>query len=75
MSRARNSDLGRVLGARHKRYDSAAPYKATVVRSAIRAYLERQGEGWTVVVDATGSASEFVGEFEEPGAKPLSRQE
>jgi hypothetical protein len=39
------------LGARHKPYGAASLYKATVAPGAILAYLERRGEGWTIVID------------------------
>ena len=44
-------DLAEQLGRRHTPYGAAVLYKATVVPGAILAYLERRGEGWTVVVD------------------------
>lgn len=64
MSWACDPSVARVLGARHARYGSAALYKVTVVPSAILAYLERQAEGWTVVVDPAALTSvEFAGDL------------
>lgn len=42
------------LGARHARYGRTWLYEATVRPDAVLAYLERRGEGWTVVVDPAG---------------------
>jgi hypothetical protein len=39
------------LGARHARYGRTWLYEATVRPEAILAYLERRGEGWTVVIN------------------------
>jgi hypothetical protein len=58
-----------LLGRRHARFDAAAIYQATVPQSAILAYLERAGEGWTVVIDPTG-----LGDIELLEAIPASNQ-
>lgn len=50
-------NLAEQLGRRHTPYGAAVLYKATVAPSAILAYLERRGEGWTVVVDPAGLTS------------------
>jgi hypothetical protein len=50
-------DLAEHLGRRHTPYGAASLYKATVAPGAILAYLERRGEGWTVVVDPAGLSS------------------
>jgi hypothetical protein len=42
------------LGTRHTRYGSAWLYEATVRPDAVLAYLERRGEGWTVVINPAG---------------------
>jgi hypothetical protein len=42
------------LGARHTRYGHAWLYEATVRPDAVLAYLERRGEGWTVVINPAG---------------------
>jgi hypothetical protein len=44
-------ELAEQLGKRHTPYGAAVLYKASVAPGAIPAYLERRGEGWTVVVD------------------------
>lgn len=59
MSWACDSDVARMLGARHARFDAAALYKAAVMPDDILAYLERRGEGWTVVVDPAGLTGVF----------------
>lgn len=57
-------DLAVQLGRRHTPYGAAALYKATVAPGAILGYLERRGEGWTVVVDPAGLTSiECVGDI------------
>jgi hypothetical protein len=45
-----------MLGTRHAWYKPAALYEATVTPDAILAFLGRQGEGWTVVVNPAGLA-------------------
>ena len=50
-------DLAEQLGRRHTPYGATALYKATVAPGAILAYLERRGEGWTVVVEPAGLAN------------------
>ncbi len=42
------------LGNRHTWHGATVLYKATVAPEKILAYLERRGEGWTVVVDPGG---------------------
>jgi hypothetical protein len=51
MSRTCERDLAEQLGRRHTPYGAAILYKAPVAPGAILAYLERRGEGWTVVAD------------------------
>jgi hypothetical protein len=50
-----------VLGARHTRYGRAWLYEATVRADAVLAYLERRGEGWTVVINPAGSPRSSAG--------------
>jgi hypothetical protein len=60
-------DLAEQLGRRHTPYGAAILYKATVEPDAILAYLERRGEGWTVVVDPAALAYiERVGDIPAP---------
>jgi len=54
MSWAYDPAMAELLGRRHARYGAAAVYKATCAPEAILAYLERRGEGWTIVVDPAG---------------------
>ncbi len=54
MSWAAERSVAELLGRRHARNDAAAIYGAVVAPDAILAYLERSGEGWTVVVDPAG---------------------
>jgi hypothetical protein len=42
------------LGTRHAQYSHTWLYEATVRPDAILAYLERRGEGWTVVINPAG---------------------
>lgn len=42
------------LGARHTRYGRTWLYEATVRPDAVLAYLERRGEGWTVIINPAG---------------------
>jgi hypothetical protein len=42
------------LGARHTWHGPAWLYEATVPPHAVLAYLERRGEGWTVVINPAG---------------------
>ena len=42
------------LGARHARYGRSWLHEATVRPDAVLAYLERRGEGWTVVINPAG---------------------
>ena len=55
MSWASERDVAEQLGRRHTPYGAAVLYKATAEPDAILAYLERRGEGWTVVVDLRDS--------------------
>ncbi len=60
--------LAEQLGKRHVPYGSAALYKAIVAPGAILGYLERRGEGWTVVVDPAGLAGiERLADIPRPG--------
>jgi hypothetical protein len=54
MSWAAERSVAETLGRRHARYDAAGIYRATVEPDAVLAYLERPGEGWTVVVEPAG---------------------
>jgi hypothetical protein len=54
MSWTSERDLAEQLGRRHTPYGAAFLYKATIPPGAILAYLERRGEGWTIVVDPAG---------------------
>lgn len=54
MSWTAERHMAELLGKRHAWHGNAALYTATVLPDAILAYLERQGEGWTVVVDPAG---------------------
>ena len=61
-------DLAQQLGRRHTPYGTVALYKASVAPRTILAYLERRGEGWTVVVDPTGLVDiEHLTEIRGPG--------
>jgi len=42
------------LGVRHTRYGRTWLYEATVRPDAVLAYLERRGEGWTVIINPAG---------------------
>jgi hypothetical protein len=53
MSWAEEPNVARALGRRHSWHGSAALYSASVEPAGVFAYLGRQGEGWTVVVDPT----------------------
>lgn len=57
MSWTSERDLAEQLGMRHTPYRAPVLYMATVAPGAILAYLERRGEGWTVVVDPAGLTS------------------
>jgi hypothetical protein len=60
-------DLAEQLGRRHTPYGAAVLYKAAVAPGAVLAYLERRGEGWTVVVDPAGLTSiERLGDIPGP---------
>ncbi len=47
-------ELAEQLGRRHTPFGAAILYKVTVAPATILAYLERRGEGWTVVVNPAG---------------------
>jgi hypothetical protein len=51
MSWTADRDTAVQLGTRHARYGRAWLYEATVRPDAVLAYLERRGEGWTVVIN------------------------
>ncbi len=54
MSWTAERTMAELLGRRHTRYSATAIYKATVSPNEVVAYLERRGEGWTVVIDPAG---------------------
>jgi hypothetical protein len=54
MSWTSERDLAEQLGRRHAPHGAAVLYQATITPGAILAYLERHGEGWTIVVDPAG---------------------
>jgi hypothetical protein len=54
MSWTADRNMAVKLGARHTRYGRSWLYEATVRPDAILAYLERRGEGWTVIINPTG---------------------
>ena len=54
MSWADDPHVGAMLGTRHAWHEPAALYAATVMPDAVLAFLGRQGEGWTVVVNPAG---------------------
>lgn len=67
MSWTSERNLAEQLGRRHTPYGAAVLYKATVAPGAILAYLERRGEGWTVVIDPAGLTSiERLGDISGP---------
>lgn len=51
MSWADDSNVARLLGRRHAWYGEAGLYSAVAEPGAVLAFLGREGEGWTVVVD------------------------
>jgi hypothetical protein len=53
MSWAEDPDVARILGRRHGWHGPASLYSATIEPAGVLAYLSRQGEGWTVVIDPT----------------------
>lgn len=59
MSLAPDRSMAELLGRRHAWHGATDQYKATIAPDAILAYLERRGEGWTIVVDPAG-----IGEIE-----------
>jgi hypothetical protein len=61
------------LGARHTRYVRTWLYEATVRPNAVLAYLERRGEGWTVVVNPAGLSQIGRGAGSGGGGKGVSR--
>jgi hypothetical protein len=54
MSWTTDRNMGVELGARHTRHGRTWLYEATVRPDAVLAYLERRGEGWTVVINPAG---------------------
>jgi hypothetical protein len=54
MSWAADRNTAAELGARHTWHGRAWLYEATVPPHAVLAYLERRGEGWTVVINPAG---------------------
>jgi hypothetical protein len=51
MSWAEDRNVALQLGRRHAWYGPAALYSATIGPGGVLAYLGRQAEGWTVVID------------------------
>jgi hypothetical protein len=62
MSWTADRNMAMELGARHARYGRAWLYEATVQPEAVLAYLERRGEGWTVVINPAGLSGVKRGE-------------
>jgi hypothetical protein len=54
MSWTADRNMAVELGTRHTRYGRSWLYEATVRPDAVLAYLERRGEGWTVVINPAG---------------------
>jgi len=54
MSWTADRNMAVELGARHTRYGRTWLYEATVRPDAVLAYLERRGEGWTVIINPAG---------------------
>ena len=54
MSWTADRNMAVELGARHTRYGRTWLYEATARPHAVLAYLERRGEGWTVVINPAG---------------------
>jgi len=54
MSWTADRNMAVELGARHTRYGRVWLYEATVRPDSVLAYLERRGEGWTVIVKPAG---------------------
>jgi hypothetical protein len=54
MSWTADRNMAVELSARQTRYGRTWLYEATVRRDAVLAYLERRGEGWTVVINPAG---------------------
>ena len=54
MSWTADRNMAVELGTRHARYGRTWLYEATVRPDAVLAYLERRGEGWTVVINPAG---------------------
>jgi hypothetical protein len=54
MSWTADRNMAVELGARHTRYGRTWLYQAAVRPDAVLAYLERRGEGWTIVVNPGG---------------------
>lgn len=54
MSWTTDRNMAVQLGARHTRYGRTWLYEATARPGAVLAYLERRGEGWTVIINPAG---------------------
>jgi hypothetical protein len=54
MSWTADRNMAVELGARHARHGRTWLYEATVRPDAVLAYLERRGEGWTVIINPAG---------------------
>jgi hypothetical protein len=54
-------DMAVKFGTRHDRYGRAWLYEASVQPDSVLAYLERRGEGWTVVVNPAGLSDQSLG--------------
>lgn len=68
MSWASERSVAEMLGVRHAWHGATALYRTTIAPHAILAYLERRGEGWTIVVDPAG-----IGEIEREAVIPVGR--
>jgi hypothetical protein len=60
MSWTDNENLAKELGKRHSNYGDVVLFQTIVKPELILAYLGRNDEGWTVVVDPTGLVIEEV---------------
>lgn len=72
MSWTADRNMAAELGARHTRYGRTWLYKATVGPDAVLAYLERRGEGWTIVINPAG-LSQIERQEELPPGNQLQR--
>lgn len=67
MSWAERPEVAVTLGTRHRWNGPAALYSATVVPGAVLAFLGRQGEGWTVIVNPEGlSGIQLLNQLPDP---------